>query len=110
MISRGVVTLAGDMGTYRGVIETGKFKVENVPAGTYDVVVTGVMDSLPQDPGVPDENIAEEDAADGDGTDYMDGGAEPKSLIHSKYSSPAESGLSFAVPSDSYELKLDPPE
>ena len=116
---RGVVTLSGDLGMYRGSIEAGKFKVESVPSGSYKVAVTGVTATAasyggPTESGDVDTSDAAayeaaQEASAGD--DYMGGGAEePKSLIHIKYSNPSASGLSLTVPSDSYELQLDAPE
>lgn len=96
---RGVVNLNGPQGSFRGGIQPdGTYAIEGVPAGTYDVAVTGVMDSEP---------------AEGDGMEYDEEGnfiesetPEPKSLVKDTYSDPATSGLELTVPGN-YDLKLD---
>ncbi|WP_153556622.1 peptidase associated/transthyretin-like domain-containing protein [Roseimaritima sediminicola] len=91
---RGTVNLDGEEGSYRGGIgEDGTFTIENVPEGSYQVAVAGVLDKAP---------------ASGMGEDmYNQSGPPPKSLIDPKYSSPTTSGLTLTVPSDTYDLTLD---
>ena len=94
---RGVVSLNSGSGSFRGGIQPdGTYSIEGVPAGEYNVAITGVMDS-----------------ESSGGMNYDDSGnyvesttPEPKSLIKDTYADPQQSGLKLTVPG-SGDLQVD---
>lgn len=101
-LPKGVVSINGPGGSYRGAIGTdGSYTISGVADGSYTVAITGAMDG---------------DSGEGDGMEYdADGNfiesevEEPKSLIGPDYTDPSKSGLSLTVPGE-YDLKVSKAE
>lgn len=97
-LEKGVVVLTGEKGSFRAKIEeAGAYKIEDVPAGDYQVTITGT------DAGSDDGDGMNYDA-DGNYIEKKEGPA-PKPLIDAKYTDLEKSGLSLTVPG-TYDLEV----
>lgn len=98
-LPRGAVTFTGKTGTYSSAIgPEGAYTMENVPDGSYQVVVTGVTEG--------DVQAADQHTAQPPGESAEITVPEVKSLIPEKYSDPDQSGLTVTVPGD-YTIQVE---
>ncbi len=94
------MSITSKAGSYQGVIGAdGKYSIENVKSGKYDVAIIGALN------GEPDLGMNYDDK----GNYIPSKTPPPKSLIKDQYGDPTKSGLSLTVPGD-YNLKVDKAE
>jgi hypothetical protein len=97
-LPKGVVSINGPAGSYRGSISAdGTYVITGVAEGDYKVTITGAMDGDPA--AVNEMNY------DAEGNYIKPEVVEPKSLISGIYSSSDTSGLTLKVPGE-YDLRV----
>jgi len=105
-LTRGTVVLTNDANSYRGAVSReGKFTIEAVASGDYNVAVTGTTVS----DGGGDVDVMEYNDETGEYVHKQDETPEEVNMLADRFSDPVASGLTLKVPDSSYDLEVAAP-